>query len=244
MALTYNNSLILLYHRFGSPFVFSKVQGQYVMPFCLNGQVKALRSEGYKSCTLHEMVSYPENKTGHFAPTFDDSYLSVGTRALPVLQKYGVTGTLFVVASAIGKTNLWDQRIGDRTEALLDRVQLKELAASGFEIASHTLTHPWLTKLSDSELKAEVQDSKHQLEDLFGFPIVGFSYPYGDYDERVREAAIEAGYEYAVSTDIGVMKPDTDLFSLPRINIRWNTYGSRFSKKIQRAFHASGLEQL
>ncbi|MCX6377310.1 MAG: polysaccharide deacetylase family protein, partial [Armatimonadetes bacterium] len=117
-----------------------------------------------------------------------------------MLAEMGICATVYVVAGAVGKTNAWDERIGDRTETILDADDVRELSAAGFEIGSHGMTHAHLTELSDAELKTEVAESKRVLEDFIGAPVTGFSYPYGEWDARVRDAVMEAGYEYAVGT--------------------------------------------
>jgi len=107
------------------------------------------------------------------------------------------------------------------------------LSSAGFEIGSHGMTHAHLTGLSDAELKTEVADSKKLIEDLVGAPVTGFSYPYGEWDARVRDAGIQAGYQYAVGTGKGALDPSADRFALPRINVRWNNVPSVLLRKIR-----------
>jgi peptidoglycan/xylan/chitin deacetylase (PgdA/CDA1 family) len=81
--------------------------------------------------------------------------------------------------------------------------QVRELAQSGMEIGSHSLTHPFLTELNDAELEIEIRDSKAFLEDLVGSKVECFSYPFGDVDARVREATMRAGYRIGCGTQRG-----------------------------------------
>jgi peptidoglycan/xylan/chitin deacetylase (PgdA/CDA1 family) len=69
---------------------------------------------------------------------------------------------------------------------------------------SHTLTHPSLPDLDDRQLRREVADSKHQLEDLLGEEVNTFAYPFGYLNRRVRAAVVEAGYKLAFTTVPGM----------------------------------------
>ena len=118
--------------------------------------------------------------------------------------------------------------------------QIREMAKSGFEIGSHTLTHPHLPDISVEQLTREIVDSKNRLEDILGGEVVSFSYPYGDYDDRVLAASIEAGYDYAVTTKLGIVGGNS-IFEIPRVNVRWNAIGPLLMRKINRARRASGV---
>ena len=62
--------------------------------------------------------------------------------------------------------------------------------------------------------------------------MLGFAYPYGNYNPRVREAVIAAGYQYAATCWPGALAPHVDPFTLPRVNIRWNTLPYFLRRKI------------
>ncbi len=225
-------SLALMYHRMGSPLRRSLVRGQYVTAGCLRSHLRTLAALGYRPTTLAEARRAP----GCFALTFDDGYASVGEVAWPILQAAGVTCTMFVVVDAIGGTNAWDVARGDCVERLADAAALRALAAAGMEIGCHTLTHARLPECSEAQLRAEIVDAKHRLEDLLGRAVPGFSYPYGAWDPRVRDAVIAAGYAYATATQLGPLTPDVDPFTLPRLNVRWNTVGWLMRRKVARAY--------
>lgn len=225
-------SLALLYHRMGSPLRRSTVRGQYILPGLLRAQVRTLAALGYRPMTLAEARTTP----GGYAVTFDDGYVSVGEVAWPILQAAGVPCTMFVVVGAIGGTNAWDVARGDCVEPLADAAALRALADAGMEIGCHTLTHARLPDCSERELRAEIVDAKHRLEDLLGRAVPGFSYPYGAWDARVRDAVIAAGYAYATATHLAPLTPDADPFALPRLNVRWNTVGPLLRRKVARAY--------
>jgi peptidoglycan/xylan/chitin deacetylase (PgdA/CDA1 family) len=242
MALpSQRNSLILMYHRIGSPLVRSLVRGQYVYLAVLRWQLSTLRMLGYQPAPLRQVLT-GKAVTGHYAVTFDDGYANI-RQALPILAEFAVPATIFMVAGAIGGTNTWDSSRGDRCEPMLAADDLRALVAAGLEIGSHTLTHAHLTTIAPEALHVELHDAKSTLEDLLGKPVPGFSYPYGELDARVREAVIDAGYQYAVSTRLGACTPGENPFTLPRINMRWNTAGGMLRRKIERAHRVSELSE-
>lgn len=233
---------VLLYHRMGLPRLGSVVSGQYVAPGLFRSQLRHLAARGWQATSLADLVSSGEAcvDADCFAVTFDDGYLSVYDRALPVLIERRVPATVYVVAGAVGGTNDWDRRAGDRLEYMMSANHLRELADLGIEIGSHSLSHPRLSRLPDQQLKSEVSDSKRRLEDIIGREIGSFSYPYGDYNERVLAAVEDAGYRCAVTTRLGVVAGQS-MFEIPRINVRWNALGALLIRKITRAQKATSL---
>lgn len=222
----------------------SHVAGQYVSPRVFAWGIDGLSAKGWRCGSLDECI---ENGRGAarredtLAITFDDGYLSIYESACPMLRDRGMTATVYVVVDSLGGINEWDRRAGDQEEKMMSAAQARELAENGFEIGSHTLTHPHLTSLSDEQLSQEIVDSKHKLEDAIGREVTSFSYPYGDYDCRVLNAAVAAGYKNALSTKLGAIVPGTSLFEIPRVNVRWNGFGWQLRRKIRRAMRASGL---
>ncbi len=238
---------VLLYHRMGWPKLGSLVAGQYVVPGLFKSQLNYLTTQEWSATLLADAVAQcksgkPETRN-QYCVTFDDGYLSVYEHACPALVDCGARATIYVVASCVGGINDWDRKAGDQEERMMTAAQVRELADNGFEIGSHTLTHPRLTEIDDDQLQRELIDSKHRLEDIIGKPVESFSYPYGDYDGRVLQAAIAAGYTNAVGTRLGVMVSSTALFEIPRINVRWNAIAPLLERKITRAMKASGFNR-
>jgi peptidoglycan/xylan/chitin deacetylase (PgdA/CDA1 family) len=244
-VMTPGTSVVLLYHRIGPMKLSSHVAGQYVSPSVLGWGIDGLRRKSWQCVSLAECIEIGRGgrsgPTDHFAVTFDDGYLSIYERACPMLRERNMTATVYVVVDSLGGINEWDRRAGDQEEKMMSAAQARELADNGFEIGSHTLTHPHLPRLDDEQLAHEIADSKHKLEDLIGREVTSFSYPYGDFDSRVLNAAIAAGYENAASTRLGAVIEGTSLFEFPRVNVRWNGFGWQLRRKIRRAMKASGL---
>jgi peptidoglycan/xylan/chitin deacetylase (PgdA/CDA1 family) len=100
---------------------------------------------------------------------------------------------------------------------IFSEAELDRWLSSGLEVGSHTIAHPVLPSIADPALlEEELLGSRQRLEACCGQSVRWLAYPNGDYDERVREAAIRAGYEAAVITAPGQVRAGTDLFALPR----------------------------
>jgi peptidoglycan/xylan/chitin deacetylase (PgdA/CDA1 family) len=146
--------------------------------------------------------------------TFDDGLDNLVEMALPALQHHGFTATMFIVSGLLGKTNEWDEA---PVWPLMSADQVRELAAAGMEIGSHSTTHQRLAGVTAQELEAEVKQSRASLRELVGAPIRGFAYPFGSMDAAVRQAVRDSGYDYACA----VWTPATELgfMALPRMFI-------------------------
>lgn len=119
-------------------------------------------------------------------------------RAAALLEKYKIRGTFFIPV----------------LRSSLDSMQLKELSKV-HEIGSHTMTHPMDMKLlSDEDLMNELVDSKDQLEQLLQTDVPGFCYPRGRFDQRVKQAVIDTGYEYARTVRVFNFKTPVDRFEI------------------------------
>jgi len=96
--------------------------------------------------------------------------------------------------------------------------QAREMDQNGISVESHTVSHPILTKISESRLKLELEESKSIIGQQLGREVHHFCYPNGSYDERVRDAAEAAGYLSAVSTNYGFYVPGSDRYTIKRID--------------------------
>ena len=111
-------------------------------------------------------------------------------------------------------------------------MQLDELAAAGWEVGSHSETHPHLTRLNEAELRRELTGSHATIEDQLGRPCPSIAYPYGDVDPRVRAAASEAGYQFGAALP-GPLR-GWDPLQLRRIGIYHGDPAWRFELKVGR----------
>lgn len=153
------------------------------------------------------------------AVTFDDGFASTFEYAMPVLARYGIPATMFIVADRIGGDNDWMHRRGMPQRALMDAGQIREMHAANITIGSHTLTHPRLPECVPAEMSREIADSKARLEDILSHPVQHFAYPHGLYNNAAHRIVEQAGYLSACSTRSGFNNKETDRYELRRIEI-------------------------
>lgn len=146
--------------------------------------------------------------------TFDDGFFSTYTKAFPILTKYGYTGTVFVITSCIGTTGY------------MNASQLLELQNQGWEIASHSHTHSFLTELSDKQLISEIKGSKSILESL-GLRVYGFACPGGRYNEKIVSLISQYYLYHRTSWPAGLnqipLQAPQDQYRLMSVSIEANT---------------------
>jgi GT2 family glycosyltransferase/peptidoglycan/xylan/chitin deacetylase (PgdA/CDA1 family) len=174
----------------------SEEASYYIEPRRFQRLMKWFQFAGYKTATLDQWLRN-EIADNQVLLTFDDAYDDLYEELLPLVIERRYTPVIFLVADRIGYSNVWDQADGLRARNLLSLAQIREMQKYGVEFGSHTLSHPWLPKVSHAQLQSEVADSKHRLEDLLGVEITSFAYPYGGVDQRVRSAVANAGYKLA-----------------------------------------------
>jgi peptidoglycan/xylan/chitin deacetylase (PgdA/CDA1 family) len=198
------------------------LKGLYVRPERFAQQLAELKEAGFVSCAPGE-AHVSNGSARRVALTFDDGFRNVWEHAMEPLAACGYSATQFLVANFIGRLNQWEMREGEVLEPLMDEAQVREWLKAGHRIGSHSLSHPYLTRLSRRDAREEIVTSKKKLEDTFGVPVEDFCYPYGNWNETVRNLVMEAGYRSACSVDFGVNTPDVSPFSLRRITARHPT---------------------
>jgi peptidoglycan/xylan/chitin deacetylase (PgdA/CDA1 family) len=204
--------LILMYHR-----VAEEAEDPLcVAPRRFAEQMAWLERHGLRGVGVGTLVDAMRagRQRGLVGITFDDGYVDLVETALPALLRHGFTATMFICSGLLGGIANWDDV---PPWPLMSADQVRELAAAGMEIGSHTLTHLRMAGAAADELKAEVSESKTSLGELIGAPIRGFAYPYGSMDKAAQDAVRDAGYHYACA----VMTPMTQLgfMTLPRMFI-------------------------
>ena len=218
---------ILTYHKLGPRPGKVRLKGLYVSRSLFARQLEELATAGYSTGSL-ETCAGPRILQ-RIVVTFDDGYLNVLRHGLEPLAQTGFKAIQFLVAERLGKYNDWDVPLGEAAEPMMDIPQVRQWLAAGHDIGSHTLTHPFLTQLPTPQAKEEIVASRKRLEDLFARPIEHFCYPYGDWNERVRDLVMEAGYRTACTTDAGFNTEKNSPFELKRFTAR---YPSRNLKAI------------
>jgi peptidoglycan/xylan/chitin deacetylase (PgdA/CDA1 family) len=230
------DTLVLCYHAVSETFPADLS----VQPGALGDQLELLRRRGYQGVTFTEAVERGAQGR-RVAVTFDDAFASVEALAKPILDSLGWPATVFAVSdfAAEGRPIAWEgtdqwaaSEHADEMRSL-DWSRLRALATEGWEIGSHTVTHPHLTRLDDAALARELAASREAVEAAMQTRCPAVAYPYGDADARVVAAAGLAGYR------TGAALPATwtaeDPLAFPRAGIYHGDDLRRFRLKVSPA---------
>ena len=211
---------ILMYHRIGDV----PEDKNAVSPERFELQLQYLEDHGFRSLGLTEW--YEMVQRGEKVPeksvilTFDDGYLDNWELAMPLLLRYEMKATVFMVASLIGKTNEWEVNAFRQGVPMMGAEHLREWRRAGLEVGSHGVNHQRVVGLSGEELQRELTGSKKMLEEVAEGPVGFFCYPHGDFDQPSAEAVRQAGYLGAVAIYKGASwKNPIEWFALPRLRV-------------------------
>jgi len=208
---------VFAWHKIADPPPATTDPFLYVSPRVFDQQLRSLRAAGFASTGLSEARNAPTMPQPKAVLTFDDGFENVLENGLPLLLRHGWVAIQFLVAGCLGGRNEWDVAKGDVPAALMDTSQVRTWLSAGMEIGSHSLTHRNLRRLDLPAAREEISGSKKALEDRFGVTIQHFCYPYGSWNESVRDLVREAGYLTASTLRFGVNSPLTPPLELRRI---------------------------
>lgn len=206
---------ILMYHyiRDVDPAADSMGYNLSIAPADFEQQLAWLQQQGYVGVAMATvercMRGQGECPARAVGLTFDDGYEDAYSIALPILQRYGMHGTFYVVNSFVGQPGYmsWEQ--------------LAALRDAGMEIGAHTVSHLNLTSLDAGTASYEIGQSKAEIEQRLGVSVASFCYPAGFYDPSIEGLVQAAGYTNATTTrwdfDYG------DMYALPRRRIAGGT---------------------
>lgn len=215
-----NGLRIFTYHSIDHPPAGTPLAKLHVRPLEFERQCRWLVRLGMRGVSMTE--GYRALQAGRagklVAITLDDGYQDNLLHAAAILKRHGFGATCYVVTDTIGGTNVWDAALGVPRRMMSER-DLQAWQAQGFEIGSHTCSHPHLDQLQPQVLAAELAGSRQRLQALTGTAVEHFCYPYGDHDAAVVAAARQAGYVTATTTRKGIAQTGDDPLQLPRISI-------------------------
>jgi peptidoglycan/xylan/chitin deacetylase (PgdA/CDA1 family) len=201
---------ILLYHHVAEKTPASRY---FIPPAAFEEQVRLLKHWGYTSITISQLVEALVE--GAFLParpvviSFDDGYRDVYTHAFPILERYGFVGVTYVIVGQVGVGKTMNVK------------ELQELAGAGWEIGSHSWTHPNLRN-AGVNLEREIGEARLALEEMLGLPILTYAYPYGLTTKNITESVIEAGYVGGAGLGISSRHVEKKRYFLSRMEVRSN----------------------
>jgi peptidoglycan/xylan/chitin deacetylase (PgdA/CDA1 family) len=177
-----NSVPVLLYHRVGS-----EPDDLTISIKRFKNDLEFLALEGYNTLSFEQLKRHlqdpllplPEKS---ILITFDDGYLDNYSNAFPLLKKYSMKASFYIITGMIG--------MNDR----LSVANIKEMQAAGMDFGSHTVTHRPLAELSMKEVTTELKSSKADLEQIIGKTVEFIAYPCGSYSAETLKLVRQAGY--------------------------------------------------
>jgi len=206
---------VLVYHRFAGELKPGQERID-IAPRRFFRQVRLLRALGFKPLALEELLAFHRGERNdlprrRFAITVDDA---MADAVEPLRRVAGLHPQLFVPTAELGGSAHWIDG-----EPVAGWEEIRELAAAGVAIGSHTRHHRRLTQLSPAEREQELAGSLSELRENVPASLAVLAYPNGDHDEAVCRATKEADYEAAFTTEKGRNDANTDPFGLRRVSV-------------------------
>lgn len=143
---------------------------------------------------------YPGGRPKAFNISYDDG-VEQDVRFVELLNRYGLKGTFNLNSGLMKSGFVWTHECGMEIRRLPEREAVS--LYQGHEVASHTLTHPYMQELTEEEILGQMEQDKANLETLFGWQVAGFAVPFTYYSELIAQCARRAGFEYARISEEG-----------------------------------------
>ena len=228
LSLKHNNESVpvLMYHSIGT----AKLNPYVVSTDRFNLDMQYLKDNGFTTLSTDELYDcMAKNKPvpkKSVLITFDDGYEDNYTNAFPILQKYNLKATIFVITGSI-----------DKDKQYLSSAQLKEMQKNGIDIQSHTNLHDKLGTCSyDAQLKT-LKTSKEYIEKTLNKTVRYISYPFGSYNIDTLKAAHAAGYEMAFTTKGRWANISNGMLTLDRVFISGFHHSNSFKTRINHSWY-------
>lgn len=211
---------ILLYHSL-TTHAAAGYRPYTVDPGRFRDHMELLAGNGYTTLTVRELIAIRDDPAAVIPArsaliTFDDGFDDVHREALPVLTALGLRATAFLVSGHLGGTSRWLAPEGEGDRRLLSWTQVRELAAAGIEIGSHSHTHPQLDAIPAARAEEEIRRSRAMLEDGLGAAVTSFAYPHGYHSEAIKAMVRRSGYTSACAVKHALSHDRDDRWGLGR----------------------------
>lgn len=212
---------ILMYHRVaetGSP----GLARWRVTPSEFRAHMQLLKDHGFHTVDpatwAMALEAHVPLKGRPILITFDDAYVDFAEHAWPILKELDLGATLFAIPGKMGGLADWDADKGEPAP-LMDWTSLRNLAAEGCVIGSHSYSHRPMARMPVEDVHAEALKSRERLAEALGQAPLSFCYPYGSHDRAVEQAVYEAGYGLGFTCMHGASELADDPMRLPRIEV-------------------------
>jgi peptidoglycan/xylan/chitin deacetylase (PgdA/CDA1 family)/GT2 family glycosyltransferase len=237
---------VLLYHHVG-PLRPGTNPELTVTPEMFESQMRWLARRGYVGIRPADWMAWcchreplPEKPV---LITLDDGYADSAEHALPLLRHLGFGAAVYVVTGRLGSSGDWSVQFGFKPHALMNADQVRYWAQHGIDFGAHTRTHPDLTTLDEQRLADEVEGSADDLARLVGHRPASFAYPFGIYDDRVRER-VSRSFDLALTCNPGFNSLSIDLHEMRRAEIGSGDGLAKFVWRVNRGgFPLSGVRE-
>ncbi len=173
---------------------------------------------------------YPNGKAKAFNITYDDG-VTQDIRFVELLNKYNLKGTFNLNSQLMKEEFRWVHETG----MVVKRIPVDKVVNlyKKHEVASHTLTHPYMHDMGKAEIMYQLSEDKKNLEQIFNQKISGFAVPFSYYSPLIAECAKECGFEYAICSDESyTYTPPQDYYwwaaGAFHLNPQWRCFAEEF----------------
>jgi len=208
---------ILYYHAINDEIV-GDFPDLFVSPSEFRKQMQYLKENNFTAVTFEDFEKLPYIEKPILI-TFDDGYEDNYINAYPILKEFNLKETIFIVSGFIGNPSILN---ADQMREMKDLVSFE----------SHTVSHPYLTSLSDDELEKELKESKETIQSITGREVLALAYPTGDYNQRVINAT-QKYYKYGAAMGGGIHKLGTGNYEIKRIYVPRRMTIEEFKQKVE-----------
>lgn len=216
------NIPILMYHQISDD-VHPRYRNYTATVKAFREQMKVLKMLNFEPISFDKLLDCREGKEKlprkPIIITFDDALEDAIDNSVPILEKFGFTAVYYVTTGYVGTSSDWMIPEVDVVFQVAPWSKIKNLSTMGFELGSHSVTHPHLNEVPAEECLREMTESRQTLENILEHEVRHLAYPHGAFNKTVRDLAYASGYYTATTCEPTFAKLSDDLLSLPRFNI-------------------------